>query len=428
VLSNPDIHETTPDVSNTFNIVGGTLAFILPLIAANAVNRNKEILNNYKAFCGDVLALGWEVLAYVRNEKTNNDKNNIKEGSKEKQDVERIQQIFELCLILPTMVKWKFRGGLKLDKVWLIKKYEENSDTKGKEIEKKERKRRSSLVDFTKSTLYKGDVQPVLSDSNSLIKPTDNPMVSISTRFGRRFIDSSTGEEYWKLYVAAAVKTQTQRGKTKVIEKGIDECDLIFAFINKLISEFNTNGDTRKNMLTRTAERVYGSYGNIGNIEAYKLPLVYNVYLYISMLIFVLLYPLNYAKSGGELIAMNITGDNDYIAMYNKEESGVVDHGNNIIWHGLIIVYFLFGFHFMTSRVGNVFDSSSNSTGYATVGADESELNKSLLGLYRTRTTFRKGVLTLEKEIEKEDTIGLRISEGKRKDVNTLHNRKRLYV
>ena len=118
------MHETTPDVSQTFNVVGATLAFILPLVAASAVNRNKEALNNYNAFCGDVLALGWEVLAYVRDEK-----NNIIE----EMDKRKIQDLFEICLVLPTMVKWKFREGLDIEKVYM-RKYAEKSNANNFEL------------------------------------------------------------------------------------------------------------------------------------------------------------------------------------------------------------------------------------------------------------------------------------------------------
>ena len=112
IVIDTGIHETVPDVSKTFNIVGATLAFILPLIAASAVSRNKEALNNYNAFCGDVLALGWEVFAYVRDEIK-------KEVAQE--DKQKIEDLFQICLVLPTMVKWKFREGLVIEKVYLIK-------------------------------------------------------------------------------------------------------------------------------------------------------------------------------------------------------------------------------------------------------------------------------------------------------------------
>lgn len=324
------IHETTPDVSQTFNIVGATLAFILPLIAASAVNRNKEALNNYNAFCGDVLALGWEVLAYVRDET---------ERKVVLSDRQKIQDLFEICLVLPTMVKWKFREGLDIEKVYL-----EKFNTKKEEIE--------------------------------FLKPDNiNLMVNKKKQVSKQFIKTNIGGKFNYIY--------------NKVEKDIDECDLLFALLNKIIADFETKGDTRKNMLQRTLERVYGSYGNMGNIQAYKLPQVYTVYLYISMFIFVTLFPLNYAPEGGELKAMNITTDGDFESLYAEEYSGVMKHGHNIIWHGIIVVYFLFGFNFMTSKVGNAFLSSKESAGFVTVGKSETQVNKSLLSLYKAKQDFQ---------------------------------------
>jgi len=343
VLIVPGIHETTPDVSQTFNVVGATLAFILPLIAASAVARNKEALNNYNAFCGDVLALGWEVLAYVRDEINNNV--NFTDKAK-------IKDLFELCLVLPTLVKWKFRQGLDIEKVYM-RKFGEKDD-----------------VDIFKV-------------ENLAYNPVEG-------EFHGRFVETSVGG--WFNYIFRKVSVIKDK---KVVKKGIDECDLIFAMINKIISDFKTNGDTRKNMLQRTLERVYNSYGNMGNIDAYKLPQVYTVYLYISMFIFVMLFPLNYPPKGGKLKAMNVTSDGDFEALYSNVESGVVEHDLNIIWHGLILVYFLFGFHFMTTQVGNAFKSTKNAPGHATVGKSETSTNEGLLALYKAKQDFQGTYATL---------------------------------
>ena len=59
-------------ISVPFGILTSTLSFILPLQAQAAVNRNKQSLDNYSAFCGDILALGWELLAFARDESTGN--------------------------------------------------------------------------------------------------------------------------------------------------------------------------------------------------------------------------------------------------------------------------------------------------------------------------------------------------------------------
>ena len=415
------IHETTPDVSQTFNIVGGTIAFILPLIAASAVSRNKEILNNYKAFCGDVLALGWEVLAYVREENINDKDEEVDERVQKlfkndrDQDDERIQQLFEMCLVLPTMIKWKYRKGLDIGKVWMIKNYEKTDDANKKKTKVKEggKSRRASMLGNIRSIQ---NINVNAGDGVLYNELNTETIELINEKFGRKFTDTSTGKEFMVLYRAAAKKYDSKT--KKVVVPGVEACDLMFAYMNKLISEFNTKGDTRKNMLTRTVERVYGSYGDMGNRESYKLPQVYNVFLYIALSIFVFLFPLNYKNSGGELEAMNVTSEGDFEALYAEEFSGVVKHQYNIIWHGIIVLYFLFGFHYMTTKVGSVFKSQSTSPGYSTVGEDETEVNNSLIGLYKTRKPFQtKRKLQF---VTTEATTEVK--------VNDLHHRRKLYA
>ena len=342
------IKDTNPDVSQTFNVVGATLAFILPLIAASAVARNKEALNNYNAFCGDVLALGWEVLAYVRDEKSNA----ISENDKMK-----IKDLFEICLVLPTLVKWKFRQGLDIEKVYLVK--------------------------------FGEDIKQVFGFDNLEYN-------AVEGKFKGKFIDTSVGGRFNQIFGKVKKRKTNDKGEDiknvkgePIMEKGIDECDLMFALLNTIISEFDTNGDTRKNMLQRTLERVYNSYGNMGNINAYQLPQVYKVYLYISMFIFIGLFPLNYETKGGKLKAMNVTTEGDFEALYSDEYSSILEHEWNIIWHGVVLVYFLFGFNFMTTRVGNAFNSQKDSPGYTTVGKSETEVNNGLLALYKAKQDFQ---------------------------------------
>lgn len=404
VVLKSDIKKTNPDVSQTFNVVGATLAFILPLIAASAVTRNKAALNNYNAFCGDVLALGWEALAYVRDEKNN---------KIDDDDTLKIKDLFQICLVLPTLVKWKFRQGLDIEKVYM-------------------RKFGEDMTDF--------------GVDNLVYKPVEG-----EGELEGKFIDTSVGGWFNYIFLKVAKKDQGDL----VIEKGIDECDLMFALLNKIISDFKTTGDTRKNMLQRTLERVYGSYGNMGNIDAYQLPQVYKVYLYISLFIFVMLFPLNYETKGGELKAMNVTTEGDFEALYSDEYSSIVEHEWNIIWHGLVLVYFLFGFNFMTTRVGNAFNSQKDSPGYTTVGQSETDVNNALQSLYKTKVDFQgtyehmlntrtnwNGIFSTERtelDIYKDKRLGKnKRQKAKQKDIDrssggeskskTLTNRRKLYV
>ena len=143
---------------------------------------------------------------------------------------------------------------------------------------------------------------------------------------------------------------------------GMDLCEILFAKMYDLIAELETKGDTRKNMLTRTAERIYGSYGNMGNLDSYKLPRLYDYFQFITLLLFVSLFPFSYGKEGGIYIL-------DVIS-------------SNIYWHGVIVLYFFCGIHSVTKTIGNAFVTSSRAVGFQTVGAAETNTNRALHAMY----------------------------------------------
>ena len=72
----------------------------------------------------------------------------------------------------------------------------------------------------------------------------------------------------------------------------------------------------------------------------------------------------------------------------------------------------------MTTKVGSVFKSQSTSPGYSTVGEDETEVNNSLIGLYKTRKPFQK-----KRKLQFVTTEAT--TEVK---VNDLHHRRKLYA
>ena len=159
-----------------------------------------------------------------------------------------------------------------------------------------------------------------------------------------------------------------------------------------------------------------------------------------------MLFPLNYKPEGGEIKALNTTTDGYFEVLYSEEYSGVVKHGFNIIWHGNILVYFLFGFHSMTTKVGNAFKSRKDSPGYATVGETETETNSALIALYRAKREFQgtyETLLTTRGKVEdifttermKDRSIFGGVDgtfggggESKGDSVSLLTNRRKLYV
>lgn len=378
------LHDGVDDISGVFTILGTTIAVTLPLLASAAVQRNKESLFNYNAFCGDVLALGWEILSYVRSPEdfTVSNPNKLK-----------IQQAFEICLILPTVVKWKFRNNkeFNIDEVFMIKNYEPTPMP---------RTRRGSMARRGSMVLNYNN-----RDGDSM---------------GRKFTKTSIGIEYRSTLLSMGGRV-VDGGNGE----GIDKCDLLFVFLFDIISEFEVS-DTRKNMLTRTAERVYGSYGNMGNINGYKLPLMYETFMYIALFVFMFVFPFSYPTSGGALRNMDIVGVNETFwnasAVYGESVSGISGIDYHIIWHGNLVIYFLFGLNLLAVKVGNAFVSTDEALGYITVGESETNANTSLHNLYKKRLDLQKNQQLFNKNFNDMP------SSPKEAKISLLTNRRKLYI
>ena len=423
IVTQYDLYTMMPDVSGPFSILGTTIAVTLPLLASSAVQRNKESLFNYNAFCGDVLALGWEILSYVRDPK---------EFTVSKSNALKIQQAFEICLILPTVVKWKFRDNTKfnIDKVYMLKNYEPDIEDKKEESLPPEREQSfgmSGLMDRVKKRNAALEIPTLRSASTGSQRRRRVSMVNyVNTdgdSMGRKFTDTSIGLEYRSTLLQMGGKIED--GDSQV---GIDKCDLLYVFLFDLISEFEGVSDTRKNMITRTAERVYGSYGNMGNISAYKIPLMYETYMYIAISVFMLIFPFTYGISGGSLNNYDIIGVNESFwnaqPQYKDEFHVLADRESDIFWHGLIVIYFLFGMHLMTLRVSNAFVSTYDAVGFTTVGDSESATNTSLHNMYKKRMDLQKNMKMFPRNFDDIPSSPLGGGESK----TALLHRKRLYV
>jgi len=98
-LSLPDILPMD-DLNLLVNVVTGSLGFLLPLYLSNAIEKNRSGVALYEAFCGDVVALAWQVKTYEKdNEKAN--------GS----------TLFTIMKQMPMIIKHTFRGEFDYDKM-----------------------------------------------------------------------------------------------------------------------------------------------------------------------------------------------------------------------------------------------------------------------------------------------------------------------
>lgn len=309
--------QAVENIGMPFTIISTTLAFILPLQAQSAVARNKASLDNFSAFCGDVLALGWEIIAFARDEEKQTNTVSTKNRNK-------IEGIFDILFVLPTVVKWNFRDSdkLDLDKLQLVKRKD------GKAVTDPD-------LDFT-------------GRSGGETNPLRRRRASVSQiKLIKKFKDTESGTALKDLQVNML---------------GVDLPELMFAKIYDLIAELEAS-DTRKNMITRTTERIYGAYGNMGNINSFTLPRLYDAFLILAMAVFVTMLPFSYGKDGDGIFILS------YI-------------GSNIVWHASIVIYFFLGINYVTKTVAKAFNSSSAAVGFQTVGQTESNTNRALHAMF----------------------------------------------
>jgi predicted membrane chloride channel (bestrophin family) len=99
-----DGEELPFDTSTVFGILTATLGFILPLQLNAALNKNHSCIDNYNAFCGDVLAFAWECVGLTKGDKV------LESKSAE------LQNIFHILVVMPALVKHHFRGTVDMTK------------------------------------------------------------------------------------------------------------------------------------------------------------------------------------------------------------------------------------------------------------------------------------------------------------------------
>ena len=146
-------------------------------------------------------------------------------------------------------------------------------------------------------------------------KPIADKKNDITVRSSQRFIDTAVGQEH----------------SENMANMKMDAADLLFLHVFDLISELDVS-DAKKNMLIRTAERVYGAYGNMG-IERVQPPRLFTSFLNSALLLYVVLIPFSF-----DIEALKL----------------------NIVWQSFLVVYFFLGINIVGKKVANAFVSSKN--------------------------------------------------------------------
>ena len=131
-------HESnTKDISVPFGIITATIGFILPLQMSSALDKNKEGINLFNSFSGDVMALAWQLKVVTQKdaqEATETDEEKKMERLKKNQT--KMQQLMHIFIAFPTAVKWRFRKGFKPEKIQLKKVDRESQRTVDRESQR----------------------------------------------------------------------------------------------------------------------------------------------------------------------------------------------------------------------------------------------------------------------------------------------------
>lgn len=240
-----DLHkENIPDITVPFGIITATLGFILPLQMSSALDKNKDGINLYNAFCGDVMALAWQVNAVIQKDATEVNAVIQKDATEVKQEAqahnkERSNKLSDIFIVFPTAVKWRFRGDdFKAEKLEMTK---QDSETRKIILNQK----KTDLID----------------------KRTDK----------RMFIHTDAGKDVNEL----------------VNQSGLSFQDAMFYVMFDKIAELKI-ADEEKVMLFHTAERIYSSYGNMDNMKGYHAPKLFNGFLNSALIIYVALLPFSF--------------------------------------------------------------------------------------------------------------------------------------
>ncbi len=277
VPENDGIRADLPfSIKQVFAVLTATLGFILPLQLNSSLNKNRSCVDNYNAFCGDILALAWECIGLAN------------EDIVLQKKTTELKSIFHILAVMPALTKHHFRGTI---------------------------------------------------DANE------------ATSLGQKFISKNGNVEQRELQHLVKILI-TDDGS------GMGEIDICFMKLLDYIKDFagGTSVDPVRRTLLITWNRVYGAYGNMGNISSYTQPSIFTYVLNTALVMYSIVLPL---------------------ALYKE--------GVNAIWMVAVISYFFLGLNIAGQKVANAFVATEDAIGFQNVTSSQKSTTSAITQVYASR-------------------------------------------
>jgi hypothetical protein len=103
------------DQGTLTSVLTGTLGFLLPLYLSTCIDKNKRGIELYDAFCGDVIALAWEVASYG-DERKKGEMDMCDEGDSKAWKTYK-KEVFDILEAAPDILKHVFRGDFQYKEI-----------------------------------------------------------------------------------------------------------------------------------------------------------------------------------------------------------------------------------------------------------------------------------------------------------------------
>ena len=226
------------DLGVLSSVLTGTLGFLLPLYLSTCIDKNKSGITLYDAFCGDVIALAWEIAAY--GDTPEEDKPDLCDGEADKKWQPVKAFLFDVLESMPDTIKHVFRGDFSYDKIDSV------------EV----RERLQQIDDDLKTIELKGRVP------DRQLKQKKEEIARCSTE------GSNPIEATMFLLVIELRKIPVEKDRGNVLE-----------------------------IMMKKWNDVYSSYGTTSSLIQYEEPLLFSYVLYTAMVFYVIILPFSYTEN-----------------------------------------------------------------------------------------------------------------------------------